>query len=147
MMSFDEEEEEGLGFMKDWYAWLADPTPISAASYVSSMPSSRAMLEGSAELRDLLQQLLAKDPGQRPSAQDFLRHPFLAGAGGGQSLGREAAPSTPHSLGEEPEARDEDARPRAGQRRLAFRCCQAFRFRSAMAPKPQGGPQREIDRE
>lgn len=77
MMDFDAVDDGGLGFLKDWYEWLADPSPIRPSDF-ASVASSRALLDSSQELRELLFGLLAKDPNARLSTEEFLQHPFLA---------------------------------------------------------------------
>lgn len=77
MMCFDVEGQEGIGFQKEWYEWLAESVPIKAGEYLTSLPSSALLLKGSAELQDFLEQLLAKDPKKRMSGRDIMNHPFL----------------------------------------------------------------------
>jgi serine/threonine protein kinase len=72
------EDDGSLGFQKEWYEWLADPTPIVAKDYVASPASSVSMLRESAELQGLLAELLMKEPIARLSSDGFVQHPFVS---------------------------------------------------------------------
>eukprot|EP00928_Gymnodinium_smaydae_P020308 TRINITY_DN17852_c0_g1_i1.p1 TRINITY_DN17852_c0_g1~~TRINITY_DN17852_c0_g1_i1.p1 ORF type:complete len:438 (-),score=50.08 TRINITY_DN17852_c0_g1_i1:120-1433(-) len=69
-------EEEAVPF-ESWYRWLADSEPILPSDFLDDSSSGKQILAGSAELRELLGQLLSKDAASRPSASEMLQHPLL----------------------------------------------------------------------
>lgn len=110
-MELDGTEGDDAMGLREWYEWLVDSTPILPKDYASP-PSLPVAREGT-EMHALLTGLLAKDPSQRLSIEQFRAHPALG-------LPTEAD-------GGEPE--DADARP-AKCRCLAFRRSPAKRASS-----------------
>jgi len=62
--------------LKEWYEWLVDPTPVLPSEHAS--PSTLAEALERTELQALLRGLLAKDPAQRFTTEQFRAHPALA---------------------------------------------------------------------
>eukprot|EP00401_Gymnodinium_catenatum_P015713 CAMPEP_0117510360 /NCGR_PEP_ID=MMETSP0784-20121206/27951_1 /TAXON_ID=39447 /ORGANISM="" /LENGTH=494 /DNA_ID=CAMNT_0005305997 /DNA_START=206 /DNA_END=1690 /DNA_ORIENTATION=+ len=146
MMSLDGGDEGGgLGFLRDWYDWVADPAPVVAAEYASSIPSSAAMLKASGDLQSLLVRLLAKDPGARSSDDEVLRHPFLALVPQQERGTPAEAPVFPqeeraeNSTAGTSEAPDEEAFPPRAKRGFGAKCCMAICGRSSRETRAARG--------
>jgi len=84
MMNYDGGDDACDG-LQEWYEWLADPAPIDPGEYASPPEFCPRQLSSAppcgAELSQLLSLfcgLLAKDPGQRFSSDEFLSHPAVA---------------------------------------------------------------------
>jgi len=74
-MELDGTEGDGAMGLKEWYEWLVDPTPILPKAYAS--PPSLPVAHEGTEMHALLVGLLAKDPAQRLSIEQFRAHPAL----------------------------------------------------------------------
>jgi len=63
-----------------WYTWLSSSAAVDVSAHVLEPKASLDMLHKSTDLPNLLDGLLAKNPGKRINAEAFKQHPWLTDA-------------------------------------------------------------------